>query len=105
MGDGVVRGDRKRLSQVLVNLMSNAAKFSPKGEQVEIRAGRENGSFRVAVIDKGPGIPEEFQGRIFERFAQEDWGVKGFRPKIGDTLPEGYKLTRDGKVRTVGSGQ
>jgi len=45
------------------------------------------------------------RNHILERFAQEDWGVKGFRPKIEDTLPEGYKLTRDGKVRTVGSGQ
>ena len=42
---------------------------------------------------------------VLERFAEEGWSVKGFRPRIEDTLPEGYKLTRDGKVRTVGSGQ
>ena len=45
------------------------------------------------------------RNHILERFAVESWSVKGFRPKIEDTLPEGYTLTRDGKVRTVGSGQ
>lgn len=45
------------------------------------------------------------RNHILERFAEEGWSVKGFRPKIEDTLPEGYKLTRDGKVKTVSSGQ
>ncbi len=45
------------------------------------------------------------RNHILERFAEEGWSVTGFRPKIEDTLPEGYTLTRDGKVRTVGSGQ
>jgi HEAT repeat protein len=45
------------------------------------------------------------RNHILERFAEEGWSVKGFRPKVEDTLPEGYTLTRDGKVRPVGSGQ
>lgn len=44
------------------------------------------------------------RNHILERFAQEGWSVKGFRPKVEETLPEGYALTRDGKVRMVGSG-
>ncbi len=67
-----VTADRKRLLQVMTNLLSNAAKFSPEGGAVEI-ALRENGSsVRVAVQDRGPGIPESFRGRIFGRFAQAD---------------------------------
>ena len=43
------------------------------------------------------------RGHILERFAEEEWTVKGFRPKIVETLPEGYALTRDGLVKTIRS--
>jgi PAS domain S-box-containing protein len=67
-----VTADRKRLLQVMTNLLSNAAKFSPEGGAVEIGL-RENGpNVRVAVQDRGPGIPESFRSRIFGRFAQAD---------------------------------
>ncbi|OHC72638.1 MAG: hypothetical protein A3B62_02450 [Rhodospirillales bacterium RIFCSPLOWO2_01_FULL_65_14] len=67
-----VTGDHDRLTQVLANLLSNAAKFSPKGEKVEITVSRRNGLGRVSVADRGPGIPREFQGKIFGRFTQAD---------------------------------
>jgi len=65
-------GDTDRLMQVLSNLMSNAAKFSPEGGQVELSVRRSDGDILVSVTDKGPGIPEEFRNRIFEKFTQAD---------------------------------
>jgi len=67
-----VRADRKRLLQVMTNLLSNAAKFSPNGEAVEIGMDDLGERVRVSVHDHGPGIPENFRGRIFGRFAQAD---------------------------------
>ena len=64
--------DADRLTQVIVNLLSNAAKFSPAGAVVKVGVGREGNAIRVTVRDQGPGIDEQFQGRIFEKFAQAD---------------------------------
>ena len=67
-----VTGDHDRLTQVLANLLSNAAKYSPRGEKVEITVSCRDGLGRVSVADRGPGIPREFQGKIFGRFTQAD---------------------------------
>ena len=66
----VVRADRDRLLQVLANLVSNAAKFSGRGTTVSVRMARAERRVRVSVVDRGPGIPEGFRHRIFQRFAQ-----------------------------------
>jgi PAS domain S-box-containing protein len=65
-------GDPDRLIQVLTNLMSNAAKFSPAGEAVELRILAQNQAWRVEVSDRGPGIPQAFRSQIFGTFAQAD---------------------------------
>jgi len=67
-----VTADRKRLLQVMTNLLSNAAKFSPEGEVVEISTEEVPQGLRVGVHDRGPGIPEGFRARIFGRFSQAD---------------------------------
>ncbi len=67
-----VHADRKRLLQVMTNLLSNAAKFSPEAGSVDVTLERAGPSLRVEVHDRGPGIPESFRGRIFSRFAQAD---------------------------------
>jgi signal transduction histidine kinase len=67
-----VNADRKRLLQVMTNLLSNAAKFSPEGATVSVTMDVVDGHVRVGVHDSGPGIPESFRGRIFGRFAQAD---------------------------------
>lgn len=71
-----VIGDNLRISQVLVNIISNALKFTPRGGRVTLEAHREeNGRQEVAlefiITDTGVGIREEFQSRIFEPFEQE----------------------------------
>jgi PAS domain S-box-containing protein len=70
-----VNVDRKRLLQVMTNLLSNAAKFSPQGEAVEVTMEELGERVRVSVHDHGPGIPENFRARIFGRFAQADSSV------------------------------
>lgn len=67
-----VSTDPDRLSQVVANLISNAAKFSPPGAEVHVRAKPETTCVRFEVEDRGAGIPEEFRSRIFEKFAQAD---------------------------------
>jgi len=67
-----VSADRKRLLQVMTNLLSNAAKFSPEGEVVEITTEELAECLRVGVHDRGPGIPEAFRARVFGRFNQAD---------------------------------
>jgi signal transduction histidine kinase len=64
-------GDERRLTQVLLNLVGNAIKFTDTGE-VAIRTSVANGSFTVAVRDTGPGIAEQDQAKIFEEFQQAD---------------------------------
>ena len=64
-------GDERRLTQVVLNLVGNAIKFSDTGD-VTIKATATNGSFTVAVRDNGPGISTADQGKIFEEFQQAD---------------------------------
>ena len=67
-----VFADRKRVQQVMTNLLSNAAKFSPEGSLVEITTEEAGANVRLAIHDRGTGIPEGFRGRIFGRFTQAD---------------------------------
>ncbi|MBT3358887.1 MAG: PAS domain S-box protein [Rhodospirillales bacterium] len=72
--DGIapVRADEERIAQVMANLLSNAAKFSPKGATVDIALKEEAGRVKISVADQGPGIPEKFHNRVFDRFSQAD---------------------------------
>jgi NtrC-family two-component system sensor histidine kinase KinB len=64
-----VYADPIRLDEVLNNLVSNAVKHGPLGSVVTIRCAKQGAEYiRVSVIDRGPGVPEESQPRIFERF-------------------------------------
>ncbi|MCG2594990.1 ATP-binding protein [Ramlibacter sp. XY19] len=67
-----VYADADRIVQVCVNLLSNAAKFSPPDSGVEVEVKVQGRTARVAVIDHGPGVPPEFHERMFQRFAQAD---------------------------------
>jgi signal transduction histidine kinase len=79
-------GDERRITQVLLNFVGNAIKFTDAGEVV-IRAMVSDGEFLVAVSDTGPGIPEQDQQRIFEEFQQGDGSSgSGTRPKDGTGL-------------------
>jgi signal transduction histidine kinase len=69
-----VRGDRERLRQLLLNLVTNAAKYTVTGDEIEVRAGADDGDVLVSVIDHGPGIPADQHRLIFEKFGRVSTG-------------------------------
>lgn len=72
VADVQVEVDPLRLQQVLSNLLSNAAKFSPRGSSVDISWVSSGTHVRVSIHDHGAGIPSEFHSRIFSKFSQAD---------------------------------
>lgn len=70
--DVKIRVDAKRFIQVLSNFLSNAIKFSPAAATVVVELSLNEKMARIAVVDQGPGIPEKFRDRIFQRFSQAD---------------------------------
>ena len=68
--EAIIRGDDDRLMQVMTNLLSNAVKFSSRGDSVEIGVSRQNGSLEIKICDQGPGIPDQFRDKIFEKFSR-----------------------------------
>jgi len=68
--DARVKGDNCRLTQVITNLMTNAAKFSPIGEKIVVSVSDQGNAWRINVADKGPGIPLESREKVFQSFVQ-----------------------------------
>ena len=67
---GQFRGDERKIKQVLLNLLSNALKFTPEGGRVEVRAEPVDGMAEISVADTGIGIAPEDQEAVFEEFRQ-----------------------------------
>lgn len=67
---GQMRGDERKIKQVLLNLLSNALKFTPEGGRIDVRAGLVDGMAEIAVADTGVGIAPEDQEAVFEEFRQ-----------------------------------
>src|SRR5262249_6148389 len=67
---GVLRGDERKVKQVLLNLLSNALKFTPEGGRIDMRATMNEGMAEISVTDTGVGIAPEDQEAIFEEFRQ-----------------------------------
>jgi signal transduction histidine kinase len=78
--------DGRRLTQVLINLVGNATKFTDAGE-VAIKAEAHNGSFHVSVRDTGPGISAADQTRLFQEFQQADNAITRKKGGTGLGLP------------------
>ncbi len=66
----VLRADKVRLKQILYNLLSNAAKFTPEEGQVRVEGNRVNGEVELTVVDTGPGIALQDQRKLFREFTQ-----------------------------------
>uniref|UniRef100_UPI0027BA3DC3 PAS domain S-box protein n=1 Tax=Rheinheimera sp. TaxID=1869214 RepID=UPI0027BA3DC3 len=70
--DATVQLDPMRFHQIMANLLSNAAKFSPAGSEIVVRLYQSGVEMVIEVLDEGPGISAEFQQRMFEKFSQAD---------------------------------
>ncbi len=105
-----VTADPDRLSQVMTNLLSNAAKFSPMSSLVEVSLEEVEDTARIAVRDHGAGISPSFRARVFEKFAQADRRpgphagsglglsiAKQFVEQMGGEI--GFETPRDGGTR------
>ncbi len=77
-----VKADRYKLSQVLINLLDNAAKYNSEGGSIKISASAGEESVKISVEDTGPGIPAAHLARVFERFYRVD---KARSREIGGT--------------------
>lgn len=69
---GSITGDRERLEQVIINILSNAIKYTPEKGRITLTAKREGGRISISVQDNGIGIPKEDIPRLFERFYRVD---------------------------------
>jgi len=67
---GMIRADERKVKQVLLNLLSNALKFTPAGGTVNVRADVTDGEARILITDTGVGIAAEDQKAVFEEFRQ-----------------------------------
>ena len=73
---GMIRADERKVKQVLLNLLSNALKFTPEGGQIDVRARVHNGEAEISVADTGEGIAPEDQEAVFEEFRQVGTAAK-----------------------------
>ena len=73
--DSIVRADVERLQQVFWNLLANAVKFTPPNGVVDVYLERCGSQAEIRIEDTGPGVPEDFLPRIFDRFSQADGSI------------------------------
>jgi PAS domain S-box-containing protein len=85
-------GDPVRLAQILSNLLNNAAKYTPAGGHVSVRAWEESSSVVVSVKDDGIGIAPEALGRIFEMFSRGEQAAEPGDSSLGIGLPLARRL-------------
>ncbi len=95
--------DRGRLDQVVTNLVSNAIRYSPEGGEVVVRLSEEADGVRLAVRDRGVGIPPEKQAIIFERFGRAH-GSKYGGLGLGLTISQGIVEQHGGRIWVESSG-
>ena len=78
-----IKADERRLKQVMFNLLSNSAKFTPDGGEIRVVAKKEGETLVISVSDTGIGMTAQEQKRLFEAFYQASGGIKGKTPGTG----------------------
>jgi signal transduction histidine kinase len=86
--------DPERIGQVLRNLLSNAAKYSPEGTPIELRVGKKEGRIRIQVADHGQGVHPDDLPRIFEKFGRGSDREKHKTPGVGLGLYLSQRIVR-----------
>lgn len=105
----VITGDRQRLEQVIINILTNANKYTPDGGQIDIHVGEAEKYLRITIADNGVGIPAEDMAHLFERFYRveksrtSDAGGTGLGLAIAKELTEAHG-GRISMQSTVGKG-
>jgi len=94
-----ITGDRSRIEQVLLNIISNAVRYTPEGGRISVRAGRGDGTVCMEVADTGIGIPPEDLPRIFDRFYRVDKA----RSRASGGTGLGLSIAKDIVVRHSGN--
>jgi PAS domain S-box-containing protein len=90
----LVEADATRLSQVVSNLLNNAAKFSAAGSRIRVRGWQDGGRVRLSIADEGSGVPPELRQRIFEPFVQGTQGRDRALGGLGLGLSIAHSLVR-----------
>jgi signal transduction histidine kinase len=90
-GEIAAHADRRRVAQILHNLLTNAARFTPEGDEVEVRCEATAGDVFIHVADRGPGIPADALDAVFQPFVQVDRSLD--RPGEGTGL--GLAISRE----------
>jgi signal transduction histidine kinase len=103
--DAVFLADTARLAQVVSNVLSNAVKFSPNGGRIGVLTKRTNTTVTIAVTDRGPGIPEEFRGKVFEKFARAKGQATGPGTGLGLAISKIIVEAHRGSIRFDTSAQ
>lgn len=102
-----VHGDRTRLTQIVSNLLTNAAKYTPPRGQLHLQLSREEGQAVIRVRDNGVGIPREALGGIFELFSQVDRSLERTSGGLGIGLSVVHGLVQmhGGSIQAESAGQ
>jgi two-component system NtrC family sensor kinase len=90
-GSGRAPGDARKLRQVILNLVKNAAEAAGPGGQVEIAVAEEGGQVRLSVSDTGPGLSEEVRARLFEPFFSRKDGGTGLGLAVSKGIMEAHR--------------
>ena len=101
----IVRGDQVRLSQVVMNLLNNASKFSPEDETISLKATREGEEVRVSISDKGIGIKEKDLKRVFEPLAMIEKPIYVKGTGLGLSVSKGIIELHGGKIWAESEGE
>ena len=96
----LIRGDRARIEQVLLNMLSNAIKYTPDGGRIRLTAGVKDASVWCSVRDNGIGIPKEDVNRVFDRFYRVDKARSRESGGTGLGLSIAYEIVQrhDGRI-------
>ena len=101
--DFEVFADYQKIQQILYNLGSNAIKYSPENDEIEIAVFKGNNNFKIAVHDNGIGIDPKYHGKIFAKFVQLDnaYTKKESSTGLGLTITKELVELHGGKISVI----